>query len=78
MDYLVNLNGQILIYDLDDDNQIDIKELRQGLCSCDSELEIVWSQFDLDRISTQDLSSIRGVIPFPHTMQMLTSMVTST
>ena len=46
------------IYDLDGDNQIDIKELKQGLCSCDSELEIVWSQFDLDRISTQDLSSI--------------------
>ena len=47
------------IYDLDGDNQINIKELKQGLCSCDSELEIVWSQFDLDRISTQDLSSIQ-------------------
>ena len=45
-------------YDLNNDNQIDSKELKQGLCSCDSELEIVWSQFDLNRISIEELSSV--------------------
>ena len=45
-------------YDLNVDNQINIKELKQGLCSCDSELEIVWSQFDEDRISIEDLASV--------------------
>ena len=52
-------------YDLNVDNQIDIKELKQGLCSCDSELEIVWYNLTSTESPLKTCHLYSGVIPFP-------------